>query len=56
LVNIATTNNAKATLVEQKAAFDAEMDRIVKHCRQLIAGQKRKLKCFGVKSDMTFEL
>ena len=35
---------------------DAAMDRIVEHCRQLIAGQKRKLKCFGVKSDMTFEL
>jgi ribonuclease BN (tRNA processing enzyme) len=35
---------------------DTEMDRIVKHCRQLIAGQRRKLKCFGVQSDMTFEL
>lgn len=35
---------------------DAQMDEIVKHCRQLIAGQKHKLKCFGVKSDMTFEV
>ena len=35
---------------------DTEMDRIVKHCRQLVSEQKRKLKCFGVKSDMTFEL
>ena len=35
---------------------DAEMDRIVKRCRQLVAGEKRKLTCFGVKSDMTFEL
>ena len=35
---------------------DAEMDRIVKQCRQLVARQERKLKCFGVKSDMTFEL
>ena len=35
---------------------DAEMDRIVKKCRQRVAGENSQLKCFGVKSDMTFEL
>ena len=35
---------------------DKGMDRIVKDCRKKIAAEGRRLKCFGIRSNMTFEL
>jgi ribonuclease BN (tRNA processing enzyme) len=35
---------------------DDEVDEIVDACQKIIAKRKRKLNCFAVGSDMTFEL
>ena len=35
---------------------DLQMDQIVETCRQTIAEKRHKLECFGVTSDMTFNL
>lgn len=35
---------------------DQQMDRIVESCKKIIDKEGRKLKCFAVKSDMTFKL
>ncbi|MDA3897162.1 MAG: MBL fold metallo-hydrolase [Desulfobacteraceae bacterium] len=35
---------------------DADMDRIVDHCRQIIEQKNAAMECFGVAMDMTFEV